>query len=227
MNANTAPSAPATFQTRIEFGFNGEYSSDHCLEYMQIPILPAGFRLQFDVPFADDDGRWLRNSDGTFTIDGSDSIRAVVYSSDGYVCSNTQSGFSSICTMVEVEGAESPDGENLEVQKVENLIKFKHYLRLIDRANLCKVNNVDSGFSREQSFFLQRRRCETVADAAKIYLGSFRRGEMRMANGIEKVLKQKWGLMFSSGPDWVTYEGSPSESKPKTVKKKRKRESTT
>ena len=200
-------------KTRIEFGFNDEYSSEHWLEFVEMPLLPDGFQLRYDIPLKDEEGRWARNNNGSFDVDAGDPIYAKVVSSQGQVNSDDQESFDCVCVMVEVEGGKE------EIDKVNSLLKFMTFLKCLKHAKKFTIIDSDSGFTSEQSHFLQQRMCETVADVAKLFIGSFHKSDKKMVSSIEQVLNEKWGLMFACGPSWYSYHGPASES-PKKVKKK-------
>ena len=170
--------------------------------------------MRFDIPSRDNDARWRKCADGSYYIDGGDPILAEVKEITAHVCDNTQERITFLHVDLEID-------EGAPFQKVEELIEFQQYLSKLKHAAKIEVDTSDSGFTQEQSHFLQHKGCASVTDVANRYIGSFHRRETRMAKSIEKVLKEKWGLTFCADPGWLTWRG-PAEETPKSRKTRKK-----
>lgn len=190
-----------SIKARLSFDSKREdgYSSEHQLEDFDLDvILPVGSTLRFDVPFQDDDGRWALTKEGA-QCDGGVAIFAEIVEYEGFVCSTTQDHV----YFVDVNLQVSDYGEGRA--EVERLISYKKYLHRLKDAEKINVADSKSGFSEEQSHYLQRKDLVTVADVARQLKTSFHKDDP-LPSQIEKILKEKWDLMFCAGSASLTYQ---------------------
>lgn len=209
------------------------YSSEHWLEDFELDqIPPVGLVFRFDVPSFDDDGRWGKWPDGSYYIDSGDPIRAKVTDVEAHVDDDTLDRIVFYHVDLETDEGDVEDfaanwPKCSEKTKVEKLLEFRQHLLDLKHASTMKVADSRSGFSEEQSHFLQRKMCETVADVSNRFIGSFHKDEMSMVESVEKTLKEKWNLMFCAGPGWLCYQGPSKTEETQKTSKRRSRKMTT